>query len=527
MKAIKLARVSDEKQDSNEAQVTRLGDYIRTKQLEVWKTYEIEESSTRGDRKKFQQVIRDIEQSKEPVALVVDTIDRLQRSFRDSVILDELRKQGKLEIHFYREGLVVNKNSNSADLIRWDMGVMFARSYVLQLSDNVKRKNEQRRKNGEVNGRARIGYVNITKDDDKKDIEPDPERGHLIVRLFELYASGNYSITTLWQEMTKLGLRNKDGRPLSRSNIEAILKDRFYYGMAYSTKYDMLFRHRYPHLITRELFEKCQAILQKKNKMPAKMAAADRIFKGLINCPKCGCSYTPELKKGKYVTYACTNGKGICKRVYVSERILLEPIYELFKAFEGIPYEVQERLVDELRKSNEAEIEFRNREITRIRVEYDRCQKRIDRLTDLYLDGTSLTKDDYDKKLQELKDVQYRLNLELEEHTKGDHEYHIHVSTVLNLCRRIRAIFEGSEVSEKHAILNFVLSNLTVNDRKLSFSLRKPFDAILDLARSSNLAPQNGQVTNLPLDAFRAVNWTDFEREMQYSGILDFANKSI
>jgi hypothetical protein len=45
------------------------------------------------------------------------------------------------------------------------------------------------------------------------------------------------------------------------------------------------------------------------------------------------------------------------------------------------------------------------------------------------------------------------------------------------------------EVSEKHAIINFVLSNLSVIDRKLMYSLRKPFDAVLDLALSSSLAP--------------------------------------
>ena len=95
MKAIVLARVSDKKQDSNEAQVLRIADYTKYKQLTVWKTYEIEESSTKGDREKFQEVIRDIEQSKEPIALVVDTVDRLQRSFKESVVLDNLRKRFK------------------------------------------------------------------------------------------------------------------------------------------------------------------------------------------------------------------------------------------------------------------------------------------------------------------------------------------------------------------------------------------------------------------------------------------------
>ena len=49
MKAITLARVSDKKQDSNEAQVSRISEYIRAKDLQVWKTYELEEPSTRGD----------------------------------------------------------------------------------------------------------------------------------------------------------------------------------------------------------------------------------------------------------------------------------------------------------------------------------------------------------------------------------------------------------------------------------------------------------------------------------------------
>ncbi len=59
------------------------------------------------------------------------------------MVLDNLRKDGKVEIHFLREGLILNLRSNSSDILRWDVGVMFARSYVLQLSDNIKRSKEQ------------------------------------------------------------------------------------------------------------------------------------------------------------------------------------------------------------------------------------------------------------------------------------------------------------------------------------------------------------------------------------------------
>jgi hypothetical protein len=66
-----------------------------------------------------------------------------------------------------------------------------------------------------------------------------------------------------------------------------------------------------------------------------------------------------------------------------------------------------------------------------------------------------ITKDDYDKKLQDLKDQQYKSDIELEEYTKADHQCHIHVSTVLNLSRRVGQIFNGSEIHEKRQILNF------------------------------------------------------------------------
>lgn len=149
MKAVILARVSTSEQDSISAQIERLDRYIEAKNLIVIKTFEITESSTKDTRKCFDEMIAFIKQQNEPIALVTDTIDRLQRDFRESVMLDEMRKQELIELHFYRENLVLNQDSNSADLLRWDMGVMFAKSYVLQLRDNVKRKLDSKVQNGE------------------------------------------------------------------------------------------------------------------------------------------------------------------------------------------------------------------------------------------------------------------------------------------------------------------------------------------------------------------------------------------
>ena len=158
-------------------------------------------------------------------------------------------------------------------------------------------------------------------------------------------------------------------------------------------------------------------------------------------------------------------------------------MYDVFEAFASIPEHVHQELVEELRKTSETEIEYHKRQISRIQTEYNRTQQRIESLLDLRLDQ-SITPELYDKKLNELKDTQYRLNIEMEEHTKADHEYHIQVSTVISLSKRMGEIFESSEPEEKRSLLAFLLQNPTVTGKKLNFTLRNPFGLVLELAQS-------------------------------------------
>ena len=53
------------------------------------------------------------------------------------------------------------------------MGVMFARSYVLQLSDNIKRSKEQAAKRGIWMGLAPTGYIHGVNEKGEKTIIPD------------------------------------------------------------------------------------------------------------------------------------------------------------------------------------------------------------------------------------------------------------------------------------------------------------------------------------------------------------------
>jgi hypothetical protein len=101
-------------------------------------------------------------------------------------------------------------------------------------------------------------------------------------------------------------------------------------------------------------------------------------------------------------------------------------------------------------------------------------------------DSRGITKDTYDKKHQEYADRIQLLNIELEEHTKADYDYQTTVASILSVARRAKDIFESSEVIEKRQFLNYLLQNPVVNGKNLEFTMRSPYNLVLELAGCTN-----------------------------------------
>ena len=80
-----------------------------------------------------------------------------------------------------------------------------------------------------------------------------------------------------------------------------------------------------------------------------------------------------------------------------------------------------------------------------------------------------------------LKQEQYELNNKLELLTKADEKFSIAVATILSLGNNAYQIFQSSKVETKREILHILLSNLKLQDRKISYTLRKPYDYIKSL----------------------------------------------
>lgn len=168
-------------------------------------------SSTRGGRAKFYEMLEFVKSQKHKTAIVVNCVDRLQRGYKECVELDELRKQGRIEIHFYKESFYLHKDSNSSDILRWDMGIMSAKMYVGSLRDNVIRSQEYKRENGQWQSCAPVGYLNISKTKTTPaDLVIDEERAPKVKRLFEEYAKGGRTLQDITNLARTLGLNHLD-----------------------------------------------------------------------------------------------------------------------------------------------------------------------------------------------------------------------------------------------------------------------------------------------------------------------------
>ena len=116
--------------------------------------------------------------------------------------------------------MIIGENSSASDLLRWDFSVMGARSYVLNLSENVKRTVNFKLKNGEAIWEAPLGLLNARDANNKSTVIIDKERAPLIKKMFKEYSTGLYSISALTKEVKKWGLTSKrSGKPIGNSSF--------------------------------------------------------------------------------------------------------------------------------------------------------------------------------------------------------------------------------------------------------------------------------------------------------------------
>ena len=488
MKAVLLARVSTKEQTegfSLNAQVDRIEGYIekhKDLQLEDDAKFVFDESARKTDRTKFDDVLRYVEKHKQNgvVAICSDKVDRLIRNFAQSIHkFNKLLEAGEIELHFVSDNLVMAKDSSATEKFMFNIAVSLAQYYSDAISDNILRGHERLIKEGKwFGGRIPFGYLNVSSKSTgrREDIIANPETRDLVVEMFERYATGEYSLESIAEYLQKKGVKTWAGRDFTPQKVHKILCNTFYYGIANTQKYGE-YKHCYEPLITKILFDKVADQRVGRDRSHANtIAKHGYVFQGLITCKRCGCLYTPEIKKGKYVYYSCTNSKKVCKRVYVTEKKLLQIVEEVLKSL-TISSELAAKITDYLRKFHDEQSIFHSKQLEKLRQEYDALEKKIDAATEKLFDG-GVQQDIYDKKTSEYRARQRDLNEEMGQITQQGEFKDSTIKTVFSLSNRAYELFDSSDVKRKREIVKILFQNLEAEDEKAYFALRKPFDTV-------------------------------------------------
>lgn len=491
MKAIILARVSTEDQkeagNSLPAQIKRLEDYCKRKDLEIVKKFSFDESAYKTKRDEFDRVLEYLKSNKEKIAICFDKVDRFSRNVFDKrvPVLYEKAIADEIELHFVSDNQIIHSKISATEKFQFGISLGLAKYYSDAISDNVKRAREKQLESGQYPHRAPIGYINQDAIDGSKDIVPDESRAHLIVWAFEAYASGGKSLETILKELTKKGLTSPlSHQPLVLSHLDKILKNPFYYGQMVVK--GQIYSHRYQPLIPKELFEKCQEIRAGRSKAKYKYAGKPSSFRGLIKCDYCGCSITSDTKtkkSGKAYTYHyCTQYKGQCGAERVTNKVIDDQIIQAFQAIQ-IPQDVAEKVYNELKKTVEYEQRFYKKATDGIMKQI----KDIDRkLYEMYQDKLSgrITADEYDKYVIIEKEKQLDLNAQLKDHIKADKTFLLTVSYIMELANRASELYQSSKAEEKRQLIDFALSNLRLKGKKLLYNYKKPFNLMASYTNS-------------------------------------------
>ena len=490
-RAILYARVSSKEQEqegySIPAQLKLLRDYALKNNIQVAHEFIDVETAKQAGRASFGEMIGFLKENPSIRVILCEKTDRLYRNFRDYVTIDDLMQKG-LAVHLVKEGEILSKDARSHQKLTHGIKVLLAKNYVDNLSEETRKGMQEKAEQGVYPSAAPLGYVNV-QCGDRRFIQPDPKLAPLIQKLFEWYASSNYSLLEVTRMAHVEGLvYRKSGVKVHKSIVTKILHNPIYYG-EFVWK-GQLYKGTHEPIITKELFDQVREVFEQREGRRTRFQKYHWAFQGLVSCGHCGCSLVAERKKERYTYYHCTGHKGRCGEPYVKEEVLDRQFGEALLAIQ-LDAEALAWLKETLRDSMKDEKDYHNEAIHKLQQEYQRIQDRLDAL---YVDKLDRKVDEaaYLRLSERWRGEQEDFRRSLERHERANRSYINAGVQLLEMASKARTLYDQQLMLERRRLLNYVFSNSTWKQGRLTVTFRQPFDILAN----TNLSYQKQKATN-------------------------------
>ena len=477
--AVTLARVSSKEQEdegySVDAQTLFLERYCEGKGLIVIKTFKIAETASKPEMRKEFQNAMDYITKKGIRHFAVEKVDRVTRNSKSAITIDDwLDADPKRMLHLPKNGLILHKGSSSQDRFMWDIYVAVAKQYANNLREEVKKGVMEKLRQGWYPGtRPPVGYKH-SGDNGHKIQVIDTETTPLVKLAFELYDSGNYSIKSLCAELKNQGLTNRVGKPLSKSYVHYMLRDKFYIGIM--TWLGKEYRGNFEPIIDEELWERVQARLSSGTTPRVEKRENLTLMKGKAHCEDCGGLISWYQQKGYWYGECKSNRPCVargCARQDQIEYELAEYFSELIAPSPALIAWVKK----ELRQSGNDESEKYKAAINKLTNTHRRLDEQINVLYEDRLDGR-ISSEIYDQKFREKTSERDEVAKQIKRLSGQNTEYIEHAIDILELTQNAAEIFRTRPVETQRILLGDIFSNITLNGKHMTVTWREETEAI-------------------------------------------------
>lgn len=341
--------------------------------------------------------------------IITKEISRFARNTVDSISYTRELLRNGVAVIFENDG--INTIEEDCEL-RLTIMAGVAQDELRKLSSRVRFGHKQSIRQGHVLGTDNMyGYHKSG-----AKLTVDEKTAPLVVKIFELYASGNYSLNEISRRMGEQGLKNRNGGDLSTRTLRNIIANPKYKGYFAGGKVEIVdmftkkqkflpeeqwvtFKDdgsRIPALVDEALWEKANAVLRMRSahvKSRQGKINMQNLFTGVIRCAHCGGVYYKKeniLRDGvRRTRWSCSTklkgGRTACGSPDVYEEDLIEVIRALLLSDELDVEQAAERyeaLLQEQR--SEGESESRRAALQR---EAEKLSKQKTRLIRMNVDG--------------------------------------------------------------------------------------------------------------------------------------------
>jgi len=475
--------------------------YAAKENITIKEWFEERVTAAKIGRRAFNQMLSRARRG-QVAGIIVHKLDRSARNLKDWSRLGELVDQG-LEFRIAHENIDLNTRGGRLSA---DLQAVIAADFIRNLREETRKGFYGRLKQGFYPLRAPIGYLD---NGGGKVKTHDPTRAPLIKTMFELYASGAYTLNSLAEKMEELGFQALTGRVHSGKQLSKILNNPFYAGIIRIKKSNETFAGRHKPIVNQALFDRVRDILQSRT--PRRNYRHAFLFPRLIACSLCGQSVIGERQKG-HVYYRC-HAKA-CRGACIRESVVEDFIAQRFKSIQ-IPKYLADDVRQQLPKYEVEAARSQAGAIKAIRLAIKNDEARIERMIDALVDDI-LSKDAYEERRSKLLISLNSKRQELAILERQESDFYRRMHQNIELWESLYSSYISAERDEKREIVMNATSNRVLNGKNLSIELQEPYVTLenaMKKARCDQHRPLGRTLLALLVDISKSQGGIDIERD--------------